>query len=161
MTDGQTSRPDLGARVAAVTVAGLLLFGVGGCGGDERSVESFCEVWKREATALHDRYEATADAVEADASGLAALGALGDVAGVTTELAIVFTKLEEVAPDDIRVEVAEVRDAMKQQSEATAQLAADPLGTIGGSFFRMLGVSGPLERVDGYISANCGNPPYS
>lgn len=113
-----------------------------GCvGGEERSLEAYCNTM-----AKHRDSYLTAMNNTGDLTGLlGAAGAIGD-------LKIMWQEMADVAPNDIRVDTEAVRDSWIKAEDAA--ISGDFQALLGTALFN----SGPIERVDAYIIANC--DPY-
>jgi hypothetical protein len=143
--------------LAALAALALALTGCGKAGGgSERSAESYCDVWKREATRLHDKYQAAADGTDADP-----FGSLLTVAAAPGDLVVLFDKLAKVAPDEIQSEVETIHDSLKDQQDAMGDAIDNPIGAIGSSLISGLTNAGSYQAVEEYTTEHCGSPPYS
>jgi hypothetical protein len=71
------------------------------------------------------------------------------------DLAVMFTRLDEVAVDEIEPDVAAMRDTLKQHAEAVRNAGSNPLGSLGASFLGALQSSGSSQQVDAYVRAHC------
>lgn len=138
-------------RWAAVILAGIILLSA--CAG--RSVESFCATFYSEIDRLEDKYSNRL----ADSEGQDPLAGLLTVLGTTAEAfgdyAVLYDRLEQVAPNDLQPDVAAVRDALNQQLVSMKEAGSDPLGAAFGSLITGLSVIGSEQRVNEYIAANC------
>ncbi len=112
------------------------------CSGEnKRSVEAYCTTMAKH----RDQYLTAMD-TNADLAGLlGAAGAIGD-------LKIMWDAMAEVAPEDIRKDTEAVRDSWREAEDAA--ISGDYRKLFGNAIFN----SGPIERVDAYIIANC--DPY-
>jgi hypothetical protein len=132
----------------------LLLAGVSACGG--RSVEAYCETFYGEGQELRQQWIDAGNTQDP-------LAAIGSIFSAPRDLAAFFAELEEVAPEDIQPDVAQVRDAFQEQADSMGETAAgmveNPLGTALGSLATGLSMSGAMQRVDSYTLENCGPPP--
>lgn len=126
-------------------VSMLLTIVLAGCGGgSERSVEAYCNTMVKH----RDSY-LSAMSNTGDLSGiLGAAGAIGD-------LKIMWKEMADVAPSDIRSDTEAVRDNWIKAEEAA--ISGDYRTVLGNALFN----SGPIERVDAYIIANCDPYIYS
>ncbi len=124
--------------------------------GPERSTASFCRTFEREAVALHDKYSAEAAAVDPEGDPLGSLfTATGSLLEAQGDFVVLFDRLGEVAPDDIRPDVEAVHDAFAQQAAAVRGAGSDPLGAIVGGLLAGLQSTGSFDRVQAYIDGNC------
>lgn len=146
----------MSAKVVAALV--VVVLGSGGMvvwvvnRGPERSVEAYCDVWREEATELHDGYE---EAIDEDPFSALLLGI-----GAAEDMAVLLDKLARVAPDEIVSEVEALRDSLREQSSQQSEMISDPLGALGASMITALSSSGSYAAVDEYTLDNCGPPPY-
>lgn len=131
-------------KTALIFLTGLLMLGcLTGCSGETRSVEAYCTTMVKH----RDQYLAAMGNTNELMGILGAASAIGD-------LKLMWDEMAKVAPSDIRADTEAVRDSWRKAEEAA----------IGGDFQALLGNalfnSGPVERVDAYIIANC-NPYLS
>lgn len=126
----------------SLLLTGMMMITLAGCGGSEaRSVEAYCKTMAKH----RDQYLAAMSNTGDLAGILGAAGAIGD-------LKIMWDEMAKVAPNEIRSDTEAVRDSWKKAEEAA--ISGDFQTLLGNALFN----SGPIERVDAYIIANC--DPY-
>jgi hypothetical protein len=138
--------------VAVVLVAACLPLSACGAG---RSAAAVCSVWDTEGLALHERYEQDAKG----AKGFAGMMTdLVSVLGAPNELAHMMNRMAQVAPSEVEPDFESMAQDFKKLSESESTAVTDPLGTIGGNLLAGLASEGSFNRVNSFISSNCGIP---
>jgi hypothetical protein len=138
--------------ISALVILQVVL---GGCG-DGRSIEAFCGTVETEGQRLSDKYEARFSATDPEEDPLGSLlFGLGSLAEGLGDAVVLYDRLEKVAPEEIRPEVAAVRDGLQQQVDAMSNSASDPLGALGAGLFGGFAMQGSMSRVDAYIVSHC------
>ena len=125
--------------------------------GPERSVESFCSTMRSEKARILDQLKDAQNATAAGNDQLASvlLGLGGSIQAIG-ELRTYFAKLSAVAPEEIRVEVEIVADAVNKQLDAAGDAASNPLGSLGSALVTSITTSGQLNAVNEFAKSNCG-----
>lgn len=160
MTPDRATRPRHAATllrgVAALVALLVLSTGAAGCGGETRSVESYCKVLAEEKAAYLEKYAGLAEAVESSEDPLAGvlIGLTGTLSAVG-DIKIIFDKLAAVAPEEIAPDVEAVRDSFKAQIDALKGAAGDPLGALGAGLVAGLTSAGSWQRVDAWTASHC------
>lgn len=135
---------------AAIGLTSLALMALPGCG-NERSVEAFCGV--------HDeykaRYLAAFEAFDPEASGPEVIANLLGIGSVIGDLANMWEKLAQVAPDDISAEVDSVSTGWQKMTDKTSAMAEHPMSAGISITTTALQISGPMGRTDAYVRENC------
>ncbi len=152
------------ARNAATARVGVLAALIGSTSlllacsnGPERSVDSFCSTMRSEKARILEQLEgAQAAASASDDEFAGVLLGLGGSLQALGELRTYFAKLSDVAPEEIRVEVEIVAEAMDEQLDSAGEAASDPLGSFGNALVTSLTTSGQLASVDEFARSNCG-----
>jgi hypothetical protein len=139
----------LGLLVAVVIMATAC------SGGTTRSVAAFCQTFQSEATRFHAKYQAQARASSQTDPLSGLLTATGSLVQAQGDLAVLFDRLEQVAPGEIEPDVAAVRDAFRQQAEALRQAGGDPIGALSAGLVGGLQASGSVDRVQTYLQRHC------
>jgi hypothetical protein len=136
--------------IAAVSflalIAGVSLSYVGG---PERSVASYCQTWQTEGQKLHDRWAAQTQGNDD------LLGSVATLAGAPQDLADLFDKLAEVAPEEIKADVERYRDAWQQTADNFGEHAIDPLRFLGLQLTVAMQSKGAETRIDNWTSTHC------
>lgn len=128
--------------------------GLSACGSG-RSVAAVCKVWDTEGLALHERYEHDAGNVKS-VEGM--LTDIASVLGAPGELEHMMNRMADVAPTEVQPDFESVAQAFKKLSESESTAITDPLGAIGGNLVEALSSEGSFNRVNSFISSNCGIP---
>lgn len=128
-----------------------------GCGGSTRSVAAVCHVWNTRGLALHEKYEAVASA-EKTSGTAGVLSALASAIGAPNELAHLMTEMANVAPPESKPDFESVASAFRKLSESEGKAITNPLGAIAGAVVESAAASGSYERVDSFLTTNCGIP---
>jgi hypothetical protein len=66
-----------------------------------------------------------------------------------------FEKLDAVAPPSIEPDVANIVDSLKQEQQAAAQEASNPLGAMSSGLITAMMSSASWDHVSQYIQQNC------
>jgi hypothetical protein len=137
--------------VAAGTVVVLLLAGVvlASCSGSNRSAAAVCHVWDTQAVPLHNRYQS-------DATGKFSLQELADLIAVPQTLANLMGNLAAVAPEPIETDFSELQHAFQNEVNNAGQAVTNPIGALSSGLVSGLESLGPYDRVNSYLSNNCG-----
>jgi hypothetical protein len=139
--------------VTATLLAAACL-GLSACG-SARSVAAVCSVWDTEGLALHERYERDAKGVNSFAGMFTDLAS---VLGAPNELAHMMSRMADVAPTEVEPDFESVAGAFKKLSESESAAITDPLAAVGGNLVEALASEGSFNRVNSFISSNCGIP---
>lgn len=128
----------------------MLLGGLLGCGGSERSAEAYCRAFYETAAPIRESYVEAGKEMEREPlqSIVTLLGSPGD-------LVVIFDSMVAHAPDEIRADTEAARDAMKKEQDAVGEGLSDPLGAIGKSLGAGITSSGSFSRVDDYLNQHC------
>jgi hypothetical protein len=118
-----------------------------------RSVAAVCHVWDTQALALHNQYQAESDNVSAQS--------LGDLFAAPANLGRLMGNMAAVAPVGIEADFQALQQAFSQIASSEGQAFTDPLAALGDGLVTSLAVSGSYDRVDSFLSANCGIPGSS
>lgn len=119
-------------------------------GGAERSADAYCRAFYETAAPIREHY------VEADAGAKEnPLSALVTLLGTPGDLAVIFDTMSEHAPDEIRADTEEARDALKKQQDSLGEALSNPLGAISSGLAAGLTSSGSFSRVDSYLQEHC------
>lgn len=137
------------AAIAAISVTAITT----ACGlvGPERSVDSFCETWKEEGEALHQKWKQQNDATKLTGNPF---GGIGVVAGAFGDLEGFFGKLEEVAPDAIQDDVATLQDGYGKMNDAVGR-STSPLDIAAAGLMLGLQIQDEEQRVSTWTQSNC------
>lgn len=138
--------------VAACLVAAVLAACV-----PQRSPEAFCDTYWEQKQEYVSKYSEAEEALEqVEDPLLGALGGAGMMAQAIGDVVIIFERLEAVAPEEIRPDVAAIRDSLKSQVDSAGEMATNPLGAIAGGLFSALATGGSWQRVSEYVVEQCG-----
>ncbi len=151
-------RKPSGQLALLVAFGALLSTGLTGCG-TERSATAFCKVYWEQKKAYLAKYAGAASQARDAGAKDPLLGAFSGIASglsAVGDIAIMFDKLDKVAPDSIEPDVAAVRDSIKSQISGAGGAYKDPVGTIAGGLVRSLAVAGSWDRVGKFVVAQCG-----
>ena len=128
-----------------------------GCSGSTRSVAAACQVWDTRGLALHEKYEAVANA-EKTSGTAGVLSMFASAFGAPNELAHLMSEMANVAPPESQPDFESVASAFKKLSESEGKAITDPLGAITSAVVESAATSGSYERVDSFLATNCGIP---
>ncbi len=136
----------------AALIAALVLV-ASSCGGSGRSTEAFCSTYQTEQQRLMEKYQGRADLIEEQQPLVGLFAGVGSLIEAQGDFVVLLDRLEKVAPEEIAPEVAALRDAAQEQTDA---LASGDLGRMAfGGLVTLMQVQGSAERVDRYIVGNC------
>lgn len=123
--------------------------------GTQRSTQAFCDVLAEQK----DQYLTTYDPNQLDGLSEEArvFGSMAMLLGATGEIPLVFRKLADVAPEQIRADAEAVAAGMEQMLGSAGSAATDPLGFAVGGLVQSLQLSGPMTRVEQFAVDNCDN----
>lgn len=124
-----------------------------GCSSSRRSISVFCSTYWQNAVQFYDRDQGAVDHHQQ-------LQNFVNLVSAPNDLAILFGKLDVVAPSEIEPDVAALRDAFKQVSGSLGKSITDPLGAIVGNLGTGLSVLNSFNRVNDYLNSNCPLPAY-
>lgn len=143
----------LGALIiAGIIVAAIVIFIVQ----PWRTVKSFCSTYESGKEQLLQQWSQQENQNSDSFSKL--VNGFATVAGEPADLANLFGKLDNVAPNDIEPDVATLRDAFKKESDAMDSMAGgNILGGLGSGLMLGLSTQGAFNRVGVYITKNCEN----
>lgn len=145
-------RPVVSASTALLVVL-LAVAMLTGCA-PKRSVAAFCGVIKDQSLQLHAKYMKADQNAQSQTFG-GELSALGTMLGTEGDMELMFRKLDQVAPDDIEPDVAQLLDAFEKAQDAAGGSFSNPLGAIGGSLVAGLSSMGAEHDVETYVNQNC------
>jgi hypothetical protein len=146
------------AGLATVVIA-VLTSSLVACGstGQLRSPAAFCSVLKSEQTRILNQLDATSSIGANSSDGFSeAVFGLGASLQALGELRTYFHKLSAVAPPEVETEAQLVAEWYDDQVKAAADIVNDPLGTIAGSLFSTLMISGQLNTLNTFALQECG-----
>jgi hypothetical protein len=148
----QQPRVFIGISVTILIIVALIIYSVI----PQRSVQAFCDTFKKEGTALHDKYQSAADGITKSSYSLSSMiSGMGSIAQEPGDMAVLFDRLDKVAPNDIEPDVAAVRDALKKNNDTASKASGNWLSAIASSFVTGLQSMGSMQKVDSYITKNC------
>lgn len=119
-----------------------------------RSVEGYCQTFYSEGQKFRDTYERV-DAQTDPVAGLIVL------LGAPQRLALLFAKLDAVAPLDIEPDVKVLQDAFQQINDNMVANARDPIRAILDALTIGASTKKSEDNVNSYTLTNCGPPPGS
>jgi hypothetical protein len=145
---------DIGrARRATALLALTLVAGAAGlsaCGGEERSPQAYCGAFYSRAAPMRQVWvDQTNDRNANPLTGLIV------VLSAPGQLETVFDGMVDHAPDDIKPETVQARDAFKQTEDNMGKSATDPIGGFASALATSLSSAGSFNKVDAYLNANC------
>ena len=135
------------AAAAVLSLAGALV--LTGCSG--RSPEAFCSELKTSMDGINAKYKATSN------DALAGLGGLMENLGEFTRM---LHKLDELAPDEIKSEMAESVKAWDRQADTAQEMVKNPLGALAGGLASGIMSAGSMKAVDAWAKTNCQMPVF-
>ena len=148
----QQPRAFIGISVTILIIIALIIYSVM----PQRSVQAFCDTFKKEGTAMHDKYQSAADSAKSSGYSLSSLvSSMGSIAQEPGDMAVLFDRLDKVAPNDIEPDVAAVRDALKKNNDTASKASGNWLSAIANSFVTGIQSMGSMQKVDSYITKNC------
>jgi hypothetical protein len=122
----------------------------------QRSVAAFCKTYQTTALALRSKYDNQVDAAVAEKDDATSLFmGVSSLLEAQGDIAVLFDRLERVAPDDIQSDVAALRDTFQQNAKSTAQNATNPFGLLASGLVSAFQNQGSYKRVDQYIRNHC------
>jgi hypothetical protein len=149
-----------GAAARCMIAAAATSLVVSACS-DGRSVEAFCQTYDTEKQAFLERYASVGQPAAEGEEGakilldlVMAMQSLGDAT-------VILTKLEEKAPEEIRVDMSTVVQSWKDMQGSMGDQASnafDPQGLIASTMkgmFMAAQSNGSWTRVGEYIETNC------
>lgn len=153
MPSHEKGRRRLGAGGIVLLATGVLVvlaLGAGAAwwvlGREDRSVEAFCRTWNQEVAQLTGRIDlSTQGPIDALSGGLAAVEELPDALG----------RVERVAPDEIRPDVRDLRDAAQRLRDSTKDFGQDPLSAVSALGEAAVNNTAAALRVSRYVDTNC------
>lgn len=145
-------RPALAAAVGLLVLL-LTLATLTGCA-PKRSVAAFCGVIKDQSLQLHAKYM-QADQGAHSNTFTGEMQYLGAALGTEGDMELMFRKLDQVAPDDIEPDVAQVLEAYQKAQDAAGGSFTNPLGALGGSLVAGLSSMGAEHDIETYVNQNC------
>jgi hypothetical protein len=122
-------------------------------------VAAVCKVWDSEGLALHDKWEAT-DRAERTGGSTAMLGAIVNLIRAPNDIAHLMHEMGEVAPTSASHDFESLASAFEKLSDSESKALTNPLAALGGSLVESLAIAGPYDRVNSFLSANCGIPGH-
>jgi hypothetical protein len=135
-------------------VVPVLALLIGGCGGQERSVQAYCSYFYGEGSQLRNRWISADQTMKQNP-----LNAIATLLASPHDLAVFFHHLAERAPDSIADDVQTMSDAFQKESDTMGSALSDPLGALGQGLVNGLTTLPAEERVNAFTQQNCGPPP--
>ena len=136
------------ALLAVALVAGAAALSA--CGGDERSRQAYCSAFYSRAAPMRQAWVDQNNAGDANP-----LTSIITVLAAPGQLETVFDGMVDHAPDDIKPETVQVRDAFKQTADNMGESATDPIGGLASAFATSISSAGSFQKVDTYLSSHC------
>lgn len=151
-----TLDPDRAHRRRDAVALAAIAAVVAACGiGSGRSTAAYCDRAEDELDELEQKYRDRAADLE-DADGLAGVVlALTTIVEAQGDIVLLFRKLADVAPEEIRVDVEAIAEELDEQADNAGDAVSDPLGTLAGGLLGALQVQGALTRVAEFTDDNC------
>jgi len=151
-------RPPRLRVVTGVLAVLVIAIGVAGCG-NSRSAAAVCRVWDNDGAALHNKYTNDGNQFSGQSSGLAGpLAAIGDLITAPSQLADLFSKMAAVAPNAIEPDFESIASTFKDEQKEEGEALSNPLEALGSGLLNAVESGGAYDRVNAYLSANCGIP---
>lgn len=136
----------LGLPAIAVVVAGAV-----GCGsGSEVSAEAYCKAFYSKAAPIRQGWVNADQQMQQDP-----LAGIGKLLSAPGDLETIFDGMVPYAPDSIRSDTVEVRDAFRKEQDTMGKAVSDPLGAMGDALATSVATSGAFRRVDAYLGEHC------
>jgi hypothetical protein len=144
---------------AALSIALVLTIAValGGCGGSTRSVAAVCHVWDSQGLALYNKY-AQADHGIQNGGTAGLFKGIVDLVAAPNDLAVLFDRMAAVAPESTAPDFNALASALHKEVDNIGQDATNPLAGIASGLVSGLAMSGSYDRVNQFLTANCGIP---
>jgi hypothetical protein len=142
------------AKALGTVAVCAVVIALAGCGGQTRSVASYCSYFYGEGSQLRNRW-IKSSAANADNP----FAELSSVFADLPEAANFLNQLSERAPEEIAPDVKTLAEALKRVSADAGSAASDPLGALAGGLVTGLETHGAEQRVNEYTFRNCGKPP--
>lgn len=133
-----------------IAAALALAISLTACGGSTRSPEAYCRAFYETAAPIREHYVEADKEVEKDP-----LSALVTLLGAPGDLTVIFDRMAEHAPGEIKADTEEARDSLKKQQESLGEALSNPLGAIGSGLIAGLTSSGSFTRVGNYLQEHC------
>jgi hypothetical protein len=130
---------------------------VSACGGSSRSAAAVCKVWDTQGLALHNKFVAL-DRAQASGGASGMLSSLVGLLGAPNDLATLMSQMAAVAPSSSEPDFTALAASFTKLSNAESQAVTDPLGALGSSLLSAVAVNGSFDRVNRFLSVNCGIP---
>jgi hypothetical protein len=131
-------------RLAVVLIVLMVPIGAGCSSGNGRSASAMCDTYVSEAVKFR-----------AQLQGPVGLASFLSLLSAPNDLALVFEKMDRVAPPDIEPDVATIRDAFKAEANGAGAAALNPVGALVSGLAQGAATSGSFTRVDSWLSAHC------
>lgn len=141
-------------RVRALLGVAAAVTALGGCGGQDRSVQAYCSYFYGRGSQLRNQWIHADQTMKQDP-----LGAIAALLASPRDLAVFFHQLSLRAPDGISDDVQTLSDAFQNEANSMGSALSDPLGALGQGLLNGLTTLPAEERVNAFTSQNCGPPP--
>jgi hypothetical protein len=136
--------------VVALALSAIALLSAGCGSSSQRTPQAYCRAYYSKAAPIRRGY------LEDDRQAKTnPLGTLVKLLAAPGDLESIFAGMVDHAPDDIKDDTAQVRDAFKQLASSEGESLANPLKALTGNLGTALSASGAFTRVDAYLQANC------
>jgi hypothetical protein len=86
------------------------------------------------------------------------LSSLVGLLGAPNDLATLMSQMAAVAPSSSEPDFTALAASFTKLSNAESQAVTDPLGALGSSLLSAVAVNGSFDRVNRFLSVNCGIP---
>jgi hypothetical protein len=134
---------------AALSAVALLATGCG----DDRSPEAYCKAFYSKAAPIRQNYvDANQRAKRSDADMLSSIVTLLQAPG---DLVAIFDGMVDHAPDAIKSDTVQVRDALKKLQDGMGDALSNPLKALGANLIASMTSAGSFNRVDAYLGQHC------
>lgn len=137
------------ATACAAAAAIMAALCAAGCSSaPPKTAAGFCKVYEQQKSQYLAKY--------GQPSSGGGLAALGQLVGAVSDWVPMFEAMDAAAPPDIEPDVHNVVDSLKQQEQAVAQEATDPLGGLASGLMSGLMATSSWNNLSQYITRNCG-----
>ncbi len=121
-----------------------------------RSAAAMCSTFEKQVDQLRIRYTSVAKGLQAHPGDLSTVfEGLSTTVGAFDDIAGLYGALEEVAPSEIRSDVATTHEILQKQADSLGDAVSNPLAALGAGLVDGFRVNGPMMRVNRYLQQHC------
>jgi hypothetical protein len=152
---GSKLRSFVGVPLVAIAVLLLAAGALGGCSSaSTRSVAAYCHTFYQQGTQLRNQWQGVGNNMNRDP-----LGALVSLVAAPSQMATLFGQLDEVAPQSIEPDVAQIQQALQQEVNNAGQDITNPIVGVIGGLASSIATAPAWTAVNHWTDTNCGPPP--